>query len=634
LAPKFEVDVYKRFADNLKGALRGKNVREITLKDARREAVKYAVRTKYGSYCWRSAVSSRMKQKTLYLGSEAIQQAKLNEYQEQLLEAAPEMLHKTLQLVQTLPMVHIRRRLGDNPDFNPICNLYVSVADPKNWRLPLAWGTTLFDPPRGEGDRRRGPELTMIHIPDEHPIRMQILTLPEQDINIGLGTDYTGEDKKGFLRQSMYRADALGMLGLHAGTKIVTAKDAKTGELKRYGVFLFGLTATGKSTWSCHQLGLDPDVGEGTLAVQDDICFLRKDGGAYGSENNFYVKTDVDEHFQEAMYNALVDESAILENVMVRADGTVDFLDERLGENGRGVMQRSKLCVRRKGRLHSIAAGSINLPALGEGLDGVVFAFITRRSTIMPFAQELTPEQAVLAYLWGESTHSFATQPELAGQTVRTVGTDPFIIGPLGGKVNQFHDIVMTLAENYPGRVRFFQYNTGGMGEILKQDGKRKTLVRKVERVPISLMAAIQRSDLRGKSLYRPGRFGTNEIALCEDDDLKRWRAESFYSEAEIQEYLKEIVDGRRAYTERIAAEKLRPEIVRLAERSFEQILPRAKSVAIPREITAPPELPRPVVLDETRAPIAPAGLAGGGRSPFISPWEPRRPPRPMGRWK
>jgi len=632
MAPKHDIEAYRRFAENLPAALRGKNVRDISMREARKQAIPHAVRTKNGSYCWRSAVSSRMGQKTVFLGSEKVQQVKPNAYQKQLVETAPEMLHKTLQLIQTLPMAHLQRRMGDNPDFNPLCDLYISVADPKNYRLPLAWGTTMFDPTRG----RPGPRITMIHIPDEHPLRMQILALPEHNINICLGSDYTGEDKKGFLRQAMHCAEAQGMLGLHAGTKLVIAKDARSGELKRYGVFLFGLTATGKSTWSCHQLGLNHDDGEDTLAVQDDICFLRRDGGAYGSENNFYVKTDVDEKLQEAMYNALSHESAILENLMVRADGSLDFLDERLGENGRGVMQRSELKVRRGRRMHSIAADSVNLPPLGEGLDGLLFAFITRRNTIMPFAQELSPEQAVLAYLWGESSHSFATRPELAGESVRTVGTDPFIVGPQGRKVNMFRDIIMSLCEQHPGKVRFYQYNTGGMGEVITKtaDGK-KNLVRKVERVPISLMAAIQRGDLRGSNAYEPGRLGTGRIIKTEGD-LDHWRPEKFYTQGEIEAYVEDLVAGRRAYTERIAEEGLSPEIVKLAEATFDKIAPKRKDrVAIPREVTEPPEIPRGPQPDELR--VSSSGALSGpgdGRSRWISSWEPRRPPRPMGRWK
>ncbi|GAG07619.1 unnamed protein product, partial [marine sediment metagenome] len=169
------------------------------------------------------------------------------------------------------------------------------------------WGTTMFKP-----SKQPGPEFNMIHIPEEHPLRQQVLVLPEHNINIALGTDYMGEDKKGFLRQAMWSADQEGMLGLHAGTKIVTARGSN-GKLKTYGVFLFGLSATGKSTWSCHQLGLNHEQKEKTRVTQDDICFLCKDGSALGSENNFFVKTDVEQKYQEAMYNALMDKTALFE---------------------------------------------------------------------------------------------------------------------------------------------------------------------------------------------------------------------------------------------------------------------------------------------------------------------------------
>ena len=294
---------------------------------------------------------------------------------------------------------------------------------------------------------------------------------------------------------------------------------------------MFGLTATGKSTWSCHQLGLDPDQGEGTWVAQDDIVWLRRDGSSYGTEQGFYVKTDVDLKLQEAMYHALAHKSALLENMMVEHKGRVDFLDERLGENGRGVLDRRQLVVERGRRMASICADSINLPPLDQ-LDGIVFAFITRRATIMPFAQRLTPQQGVLAYLWGESTHSFATVPEKAGESVRIVGMDDFIIGNQGRKVNAFHDIVMDLVDRYPGKVHFFQYNTGGVGEIIEIDkatGARK-LVRKVTRVPIDLMAALQRGDLRGTNEYAKGRLGTEEVVRAEGTDLSAYRAENFYS--------------------------------------------------------------------------------------------------------
>jgi len=411
----------------------------------------------------------------------------------------------------------------------------------------------------------------MIHIPEEHQLRQQVLVLPEANINIALGTDYMGEDKKGFLRQAMWSADQKGMLGLHSGTKLVTVKDINN-QLRTYGVFLFGLTATGKSTWSCHQLGLDHGKGEKTEVTQDDIVFLKRDGSALGSENNFFVKTDVEKESQEAMYTALIDRSALFENVMITATGEVDFLDESLTANGRAVVHRHKLKVNIKGKMVGISSKSINLPPLEE-LDGLIFAFITRRNTIMSFAQELNPEQAVLAYLWGESTHSYASQPHRAGESVRIVGTDPFIVGSRAKKANRFYEMIMTLVSNHPGKLKFMQYNTGGIGEIIEtyeENGqKKKKLVRKVNRVPINFMAPIQRGDLRGTNHYEKGLLGTKEIKRCQGRSLDEYDIFKFYSEDQIQQYIKGLVEGRRNFTEEVASEGLRQEILYAAERSF-----------------------------------------------------------------
>ncbi|NCO69579.1 MAG: phosphoenolpyruvate carboxykinase (ATP), partial [Acidobacteria bacterium] len=367
MAAPYDPDVYRRFAENLRGALQAPNIEHPSMRVLRRKALATAFRTANGSFEWWSAISSRQAAKTVFLGSgPEIVLPRATPEQLAIVEKAPEQLHKVLQLLGSMPFVHIRRQMGDNCEFNPICNLYVCVADPKNYRLAYMWANTMGD----VGKKRPGPEFTMIHIPNEHQLRMQILSIPEHDINIALGTDYTGECKKGFLRQGMYRADSRGMLGLHAGSKVVRARDARSGKLKTTGVLMFGLTATGKSTWSCHQLGLDPEQGEGTWVSQDDICFLKRDGSALGTELGFYVKTDVDPNLQEAMYNSLVHKSALLENVMVDGKGHINFLDERLGENGRGVLDRRELKVRRGKKMVSICADSINIPPLEE-LDGL-----------------------------------------------------------------------------------------------------------------------------------------------------------------------------------------------------------------------------------------------------------------------
>jgi phosphoenolpyruvate carboxykinase (ATP) len=201
----------------------------------------------------------------------------------------------------------------------------------------------------------------------------------------------------------------------------------------------------------------------------------------------------------------------------------------------------------------------------------------------------LTPEQGVLAYLWGESTHSFATRPEKAGESVRIVGTDDFIIGSEARKVNRFCNIVMDLLEKYPGKVHFFQYNTGGVGEIIEEKEvagvKQKKLVRKVIRVPINLMAALQRGDLRGTNSYKMSILGTEIVDKCEDFNLRQYEPEELYNKEQIDDFLQDLVEGRRRFTESITEQGLDPKIKNWAEKSYE-IAPKKKAqVSVPDEI-------------------------------------------------
>jgi phosphoenolpyruvate carboxykinase (ATP) len=581
---KYDEKAYRQFYDNLLPLLNGPNVKHMTLSQLKKYALKTATPTKHDSFGWRSMISSRMAHKTVYLGSEKVQLPKstVTAEQKNLIEAAPDQLHSVLHYLRHLPFVHIRRQMCNNGDFNPICNMYVCVADPKNYRLPYMWGNTL-----GDVSKRPGPEFTMIHIPEEQQLRMQILTIPEYNLNIALGTDYMGEEKKGCLRQGMYCADKQGMLGLHAGTKIVYVRDVQDNKIKANGLCMFGLTATGKSTWSCHQLGLDYNKGERTEVAQDDIVFLRSDGSAYGTEQGFYVKTDVDKTQQEAMYYALTDKSALYENVMIDHKGELNLLDEVICANGRAIIRKDKLRIKRNNKLVRIDAETINLPPL-EVLDSLSFAFITRRNTIMPYAQRLTAEQAVLAYLWGESTHSFATQPAKAGESVRIVGTDDFIIGSRAAKVNRFYNIIMTLVDKYPGKVKFYQYNTGGIGELIEEymegSTKKKKLIKKATRVPIDLMSALQRGDLRGTNKYEKGIFGTEEVISAEGSNMAMYELRRYYSQEQIDSFLKDIINGRRKFTDEIILEGLNPEIIKLAEKSYDEAkLPKKKaSVFIP----------------------------------------------------
>lgn len=189
----FDVEAYRKFVEELKPLLNGPNIKHVDLNYLEPRAKEFGYKTKYGSYGWRSFISNRLADKTVYLGGEYIRLPNPDDFQKGLIEKAPEELKKILHFMKTLPFYHIRRQMGDNDIFNPVCDLYVCSADPKNYRIGYMWGNTLLKPTSSPG-----PNFIMIHIPEEHQIRQQILTLPEYNLNIALGTDYMGEEKKDF----------------------------------------------------------------------------------------------------------------------------------------------------------------------------------------------------------------------------------------------------------------------------------------------------------------------------------------------------------------------------------------------------------------------------------------------------
>jgi phosphoenolpyruvate carboxykinase (ATP) len=161
------------------------------------------------------------------------------------------------------------------------------------------------------------------------------------------------------------------------------------------------------------------------------------------------------------------------------------------------------------------------------------------------------------------------------------------------------------------------QYNTGGMGEIIVNDEatKKKKVIRKVERVPIPLMAAIQRGDLQFTNRQAVGRLGTKEVVGVEGFDMSNYDPKRYYTEEQIEAYVQDLVKGRRKFTEEIESEGLDREIVKWAEKSYE-IARGAERASIRVEVPmniATPELNR------FAAPIS-----SGGESLY-------RPPRSLG---
>ncbi|WP_136717338.1 phosphoenolpyruvate carboxykinase (ATP) [Halorientalis salina] len=329
-------------------------------------------------------------------------------------------------------MICLDRQMGRHDEHAYVCRYYV----PKEYgRIALAWAK-LFEP---VSDPDREPDFYTVQVPEWEETAVRIL--PDAGFTAVMGSDYTGEAKKSFLRLHMFYAKQQGGLGLHAGSKRVCLED--DGDTETVGQLFLGLSGTGKSTLTAH--GLDLEDPEDATMLQDDVCALLPDGSVAGSEGQgLFIKTiGLEREEQPELYDAATDESAVIENVDVAEDGTVDFDSDKYTTNGRAVIQRSELAS---------AGEDIDLPAVDQ-----VF-FITRNPAMPPVAK-LDADEAAAAFMLGESVQTSAGDPSAAGESIRVVGTNPFIMGSKGEEGNRFRDLIDDLD------VDCFVLNTGTVGE-------------------------------------------------------------------------------------------------------------------------------------------------------------------------
>ncbi|QIO25328.1 phosphoenolpyruvate carboxykinase (ATP) [Haloarcula sp. JP-L23] len=361
-------------------------------------------------------------------------------------------INEALESANESELVCVDRQVGQHPDNSYVCRYYV----PK-WYSRIALSLTkLLEP----ADFSREPDFHTVQLPKWEETKIRIL--PEQGFTVVAGSDYFGEAKKSFLRLFMYYSKQQGGLGLHAGSKQVCLETDDG--METIGQLFLGLSGTGKSTLTAHGLWLDEP--EKATMLQDDVCALLPDGTVAGSEGRgLFVKTHgLDEDTEPGIYTAATDESAILENVDVAADGTVYFDSDRYTTNGRAIIQREQLAS---------AGEAIDLPEIDQ-------IFFITRNPAMPAVAKLSPEESAVAFMLGESIQTSAGDPSAAGKSIRVVGTNPFIIGSKGEEGNRFRNLIAELD------VECYVLNTGRVGskDIKVED-------------TITLLRAIARRDIQ-----------------------------------------------------------------------------------------------------------------------------------------
>lgn len=183
------------------------------------------------------------------------------------------------------------------------------------------------------------------------------------------GTWYGGEMKKGMFSIMNYLLPLQGIASMHCS--------ANVGENGDVAIF-FGLSGTGKTT-----LSTDPKrklIGDDEHGWDDDGVF-NFEGGCYAKTINLSAEAEPD------IYHA-ISRNALLENVVVRPDGSVDFNDGSKTENTRVSYP-----------IYHIE--NIVKPVSKAGHANNVIFLTADAFGVLPPVAELTPEQMQYHFLSG-----------------------------------------------------------------------------------------------------------------------------------------------------------------------------------------------------------------------------------------
>ena len=198
-------------------------------------------RTKYSGFNWDTRVRSRSAKYTVIVGSDEVMQKELLPEQQETLADADVNLTRVfggsfdskeyVGHANMLPIDYVHRVMGSgkDPDFTFNCNFLVTTKNPMYHHIGYMWGKMLREVDPIEG----APDLYIFMLPDINTGTFgRFYAFPEVGVTVGLGSDYMGEVKKGFLRMAMYQAKKKGILGVHAASKVIRAEDVRGEEIK------------------------------------------------------------------------------------------------------------------------------------------------------------------------------------------------------------------------------------------------------------------------------------------------------------------------------------------------------------------------------------------------------------------
>ena len=203
------------------------------------------------------------------------------------------------------------------------------------------------------------------------------LSLEDRELVI-LGTEYAGEMKKGVFTVANYFGPKRGVLSMHCSA----TADKQT----RRSSLLFGLSGTGKTT-----LSADPKrylIGDDEHCWGEDGIF-NIEGGCYAKAVNLTSESEPD------IFSALRF-GAVLENVVLEEDHSVDYADVSITENTRGAYPINFI---RNSLIPCVAGHPTDVIFLTCDAFGV-----------LPPVSSLTPEQAMFHFISGYTAKVAGTE--------------------------------------------------------------------------------------------------------------------------------------------------------------------------------------------------------------------------------
>ncbi|MBN6825914.1 phosphoenolpyruvate carboxykinase (ATP) [Staphylococcus caprae] len=253
-----------------------------------------------------------------------------------------------------------------------------------------------------------------------------IISFKHKVILIG-GTEYAGEMKKGIFSVMNYLLPMQDIMSMHCS--------ANVGEKGDVALF-FGLSGTGKTTLSAD--------AERKLIGDDEHGWNKN--GVFNIEGGCYAKAiNLSKEKEPQIYNA-IEYGTILENTVVKEDGTVDFDDNKFTENTRAAYPIEHI-------------DNIVLPSKAAHPNTIIFLTADAFGVIPPISK-LTKDQAMYHFLSGftsklAGTERGVTEPE---PSFSTCFGAPFL--PLNPTV--YADLLGELIDKH--NVDVYLVNTGWTG--------------------------------------------------------------------------------------------------------------------------------------------------------------------------